>query len=219
MPQPAALAGVRAAFDASTAASPPLWTALRYLAFSRVVVSGLLALLFTFGDLSTMFDTAYDRQMFARVAWFYLTIALVFVAVVVRLPRAYLSQMALHVGTDLVLLVLLIHFAGGPRSGLGVLVVIAIAGAAVPASQRLAIAFAARSESRCKNSKSVSASDRKLVTTTLRGSARGSVESFGVINTRQLPPPGNETKRQGTLAPPICRHQAPGLNSKSICFA
>ena len=143
MPQPAALAGVRAAFDASTAASPPLWTALRYLAFSRVVVSGLLALLFTFGDLSTMFDTAYDRQMFARVAWFYLTIALVFVAVVVRLPRAYLSQMALHVGTDLVLLVLLIHFAGGPRSGLGVLVVIAIAGAAVLASQRLAIAFAA----------------------------------------------------------------------------
>ena len=143
MTDPVAVPIVPGGAARSTAVYAPLWTALRYLSFSRVLVSGLLALLFSFGDMATLFDSLYERRMFLRTVLVYFSLAVVFVLIAVNLRRAYLSQLVAHVVTDLALLVLMIHFSGGSRSGLGVLVVIAIAGAAVLTSQRLAVAFAA----------------------------------------------------------------------------
>src|SRR5438034_11751166 len=79
----------------------------------------------------------------------------------------------------------------------------------VASGWKLASEVAARMASRERNSNSVSASQRKPVTIALSGSARGSFESLGVNNTRHGPPPGRETNRHGTVAPPNYNSQPP----------
>ena len=123
--------------------SVALWTALRYFATSRLLVAGLLLLFVAFADPDPLFDNAADRQGFVWVSLGYLGMALVYLLAQPLLrPRFYL-QLITHVLTDLVVLTALVHYAGGLRSGLGVLCVAAVAGAAVLSTPLLSGFFAA----------------------------------------------------------------------------
>jgi two-component system, NtrC family, sensor histidine kinase PilS len=123
--------------------SSALWTALRYFATSRLLVAGLLLLFVMFTDPSQMFDSAPERDSFIWVASIYIGLAVLYLVALQPLqPRFYL-QLLLHVLTDLVVLTTLVHFAGGLRSGLGVLCVATVAGAAVLSTPLLAGFFAA----------------------------------------------------------------------------
>lgn len=123
--------------------SPALWTAMRYSSLSRVVVSGFLLLLFFGGDVNTFFETAAQRGNFLLVSGAYCMIAVLFVPLLARFRRAYVWHLLAHVAADLLALTLMIHFTGGLRTGLGVLAVVSVAGGAVLATRRLALAFAA----------------------------------------------------------------------------
>jgi two-component system sensor histidine kinase PilS (NtrC family) len=123
--------------------SAALWTPLRYFAISRVVLAGLLLLLGSVDELSTLIDKHGDRPLFAEVALAYLLLALAFVVAASLWQRWFDVQFLGQVFTDLLLLTVLMHAAGGPGSGIGVLLVAAVGGAAVLSTPLLAAFFAA----------------------------------------------------------------------------
>lgn len=124
---------------------PAYWRSLGYFALARLVVAALLIgyvpLLRGMGGL----DEAFDARLWLPASIAYLAIAVVFVAVSRpgRLPLRTLAS--LQVALDLVVLSVLIHAAGGVRSGLAVLLILPNAGAAILAGARLAMFFAAAS--------------------------------------------------------------------------
>jgi len=131
------------AADDGRAASETLWTSLRYFAYSRVVLAALLVLFVAFDDLSRFAHGAVDRRFFAVTALAYLVLALTFAAVATAARRGFDAQLLVQGLADLVALTLLMHAAGGPRSGIGVLMVAAVGGAAVLSTPLRAAFFAA----------------------------------------------------------------------------
>lgn len=124
-------------------ASDTLWTLLRYFAISRVILAALLLLFVTLDNLSSLIDRLGDRPMFAAVALAYLALALVFAAAASVWRRGFDAQFIGQIVADLSLLTLLMHAAGGPGSGIGVLLVAGVGGAAVLATPLMAAFFAA----------------------------------------------------------------------------
>lgn len=124
-------------------ASETLWTSLRYFAFSRVVLAALLLLFVAFDDLSRVADGPVERRLFALTALAYLALSVPYAAVATALRRGFDAQLIVQGLTDLVALTLLMHAAGGPRSGIGVLMVAAVGGAAVLSTPLRAAFFAA----------------------------------------------------------------------------
>ena len=121
---------------------PTQWASMRWFAGSRIVVATVLVLLATLDNIGPFAGVLEARDRFATLALAYFALAAVLLsAAFVR--RAFQSQLVVHTFSDLVALTLLMHAAGGARSGVGVLVVAAIAGAAVLATHRFAAFFAA----------------------------------------------------------------------------
>ncbi len=123
--------------------SATLWTSLRYFAFSRVILAALLVLFISFDDISRLAANQGDRVLFARVAGVYLAASLAFAFAATAMRRGFQLQLAAQVFADVIAMALLMHAAGGPRSGIGVLMVAAVGGAAVLSTPLRAIAFAA----------------------------------------------------------------------------
>ena len=84
-----------------------------------------------------------DPKLFERGAVVYLLAAILYLSTVHRLRPYFQPLLVAHVLTDLFALSTLMHAAGGLRSGLVVLVIVAVAGAAVVSTRRLAALFAA----------------------------------------------------------------------------
>ena len=124
-------------------ASETLWTLLRYFAIGRVILAALLLLFVTLDTLSSLIDRLGNRPLFAAAALAYLLLSLGFAATASFWRRAFETQFIGQVITDLALLTLLMHAAGGPGSGIGVLLVAAVGGAAVLATPLMAAFFAA----------------------------------------------------------------------------
>ncbi len=122
---------------------PSIWRSLRWFAWARLVVAAVLAawvpLLRGIGGV----DDGFDAGPFGRWALLYLVAAVAIVATSRpgRLPLRTLA--AVQVAIDLVGLMLLIHAAGGVRTGLAILLILPTAGAAILLSARLALFFAA----------------------------------------------------------------------------
>jgi len=124
-------------------ANATLWASMRYFAFGRVILAALLLLFVAFDDVSRLADSQGHRTMFAGVATAYVAAALAFAFAASILRRSFDLQLAAQVFADIVALALLMHAAGGPRSGIGVLMVAAVGGAAVLSTPLRAIFFAA----------------------------------------------------------------------------
>ncbi len=119
------------------------WTSLRFLAISRLVLVLLLLTAVVLDNTGQAAGEGFDRRDFITIGSVYLAAALIFAATVNRLRPWFHVQLIVHVFTDLLALVSLMHAAGGGRSGVGVLMIGAVAGAAVLCVPRMAAFFAA----------------------------------------------------------------------------
>jgi two-component system, NtrC family, sensor histidine kinase PilS len=118
------------------------WTSLRYFNLYRVAVAGLfLGLTVAYDDALNL--GAHQLAFFRFVAAAYLVSAIALHAVLRNLHRYFNEQLTLHVGIDVLAISLMMYASGGIRSGLGVMILISLTGAAVVAPRRLYLLYAA----------------------------------------------------------------------------
>jgi len=119
-----------------------LWTSLRYFNVYRLIVAALfLATAFVHPDLVDLGGT--DRRLFAVTAAAYLLLAIGFHVALLRAPHNFTLQVTLQVLADIVAITLLMYASGGFKSGLAVMLLISLAGAALVSGGLLTLFYAA----------------------------------------------------------------------------
>ncbi|MGB5438502.1 MAG: ATP-binding protein [Gammaproteobacteria bacterium] len=118
------------------------WQPLRLLTFYRVILAGLLLVLFfAVGDISALGQQ--NPALYTVSCTLYLGFSLV-AGFAARLRRpGYVLQTVTQILVDIVAITLLIHASGGQSSGLGILLIIAVATGSVLLPGRMAFLFAA----------------------------------------------------------------------------
>ncbi len=131
-----------ALFSRNARTPDSFWTSLRYFNLYRIC----LALLFL-GTTLVYSDSlnlgSHRLQLFRAVSAGYLVAGVVFHGVLRNLRDRFNLQLSLHVFVDIVAITLLMYASGGIRSGLGVMVLISLTGAALLAPRRLTFLYAA----------------------------------------------------------------------------
>jgi two-component system sensor histidine kinase PilS (NtrC family) len=118
------------------------WISLRYFNLYRVALAALfLSTTLVYGD--TLNLGSHNLELFRYVAAGYLFFGVVFQGVLRDLRDKFALQLTLHVGLDIVAITLLMYASGGVRSGLGVMLLISLIGAAIVAPRRLSFLYAA----------------------------------------------------------------------------
>jgi two-component system sensor histidine kinase PilS (NtrC family) len=118
------------------------WRPLAYFAAYRLVVCATLLLAVLYFGSALVFGL-YDLRLFATTSACYFAVGILLcVAVRMRKP-AFQVQVSLQVGVDVLFLVLLMHASGGISSGLGLLLLPALAAASLVSRGRLALFHAA----------------------------------------------------------------------------
>ena len=118
------------------------WTSLRYLNVYRMVVAALFLGITLFYDDSLNLGS-HRLNFFRLVSVAYLTAGVVFNSVMRYLRDYFNLQLSLHLALDIVAITLLMYASGGIHSGLGVMLLIALTGAALVAPRRLSLLYAA----------------------------------------------------------------------------
>ena len=119
------------------------WKSLRYLAVARCIVAGLLLAYVPLLGREAAHVSGFDRPMFLAVAAIYLLFA-VLAAVIARLSRrGFHGQLLVGALVDVLLITLIVSAAGGSRSGLGLMLVTPVAGAAILSTPLLSLFVAA----------------------------------------------------------------------------
>ena len=126
----------------STAHFDTAWRPLRLLTFYRLILAGLLTVLYFAAQDSNPFNVQLPR-LFASTLLSYLLFSLA-IGFATRLHWPHFGfQALLQVFADIAAITLLMHATGGVNSALGVLLVIAVTAGALIAPGRLAYLFAA----------------------------------------------------------------------------
>jgi two-component system sensor histidine kinase PilS (NtrC family) len=118
------------------------WISLRYFNLYRLAVAAL------FLGITLYYDDALNLgshrlNFFRLVCIAYLALGVVFHSVLRNLRDLFNLQLSAHVAADVLALTLLMYASGGLRSGLGVMLLIALTAAALVAPRRLALLYAA----------------------------------------------------------------------------
>ena len=119
------------------------WISLRYFNFYRIALAALFlgtAVIYG-GEVLTI--AAHNRGAFRYIAAAYLLCGVAFHAVLRELRDRFELQLSLHVCADIVAITLLMYASGGNRSGLGVMLLVSLPGAAMLAPRRLTYLYAA----------------------------------------------------------------------------
>jgi two-component system sensor histidine kinase PilS (NtrC family) len=118
------------------------WTSLRYFNIYRMAVAALfLGITLYFGDALNL--GSYRLNFFRAVCVVYLALGMVFHSLLRNLKDLFNLQLSAHLALDIVAITLLMYASGGIRSGLGVMLLIALTGAALVAPRMLALLYAA----------------------------------------------------------------------------
>ena len=122
--------------------SESFWISLKYFNYYRIAVAAvfLLAVLI-YGDMLNL--GSYAPRVFMGASGAYLALAVSFQAVMRKWPRMFNFQLSIHVITDIALLVLMMYSSNGFRSGIGVMLLISLAGAALVSRGALMLFYAA----------------------------------------------------------------------------
>jgi two-component system sensor histidine kinase PilS (NtrC family) len=121
---------------------PSFWTSLRFFNAYRLIVASLfVAAALVHPAVLELAGSGFDR--FRVIACGYLALAIAYQVALRRAPRAFPVQLTLHVLTDIVAITLLMDASGGFKSGVGVMLLISLAGAALVASAPLTALYAA----------------------------------------------------------------------------
>jgi two-component system sensor histidine kinase PilS (NtrC family) len=128
-------------FTGPEKAPEAFWISLRYFNLYRIAVAALfLALTIVYGDALNL--GSHQLDFFRFVAAAYLVLGVVMHAVLRNLRAYFNEQLTLHVGLDVLAITLLMYASGGIRSGLGVMLLISLTGAAIVAPRRLNLLYA-----------------------------------------------------------------------------
>jgi len=120
----------------STQSRTTFWRSLQALNVTRIVI-GIVLLLYMAFDVRD--GRAATDPAYARTCFFYLGAAVLFGLVTSVWKRRFPLQLAIQIAVDLVAISLLYQAAGGVRSGLGILYLFPLAGAAILAPLVLAL--------------------------------------------------------------------------------
>ncbi len=118
------------------------WGALRYFNFYRIVISGLFAVLSMAGKMPPNLSDP-DARLFTITSLIYVGLAAVAQIAAEQQRVVYRFQVYGMVLVDILAITLLMHAAGGVTSGIGMLLVVSVAGACLLASGRASVFFAA----------------------------------------------------------------------------
>ena len=118
------------------------WISLRYFNIYRMAVAALFLGITLFYDDSLNLGS-HRLNFFRLVSLGYLMAALVFHSLLRNLRDLFNVQLSLHLGLDILSITLLMYASGGIHSGLGVMLLIALTGAALVAPRPLALLYAA----------------------------------------------------------------------------
>lgn len=129
--------------DVAPAVAPSYWASLRWLAASRVGIALVLFAFFPLYDAGRLSDEVGDPTLYGGTALVYLLLAVLFLSTLDRFRAHFHALVLAQALTDIVALSTLMHAAGGLKSGLLVLLIVALAGSAIVATQRMAAFFAA----------------------------------------------------------------------------
>lgn len=126
----------------SSAGRDPGWGPLRYFNLYRIIIASLFVLLSLLGVTPRPLGGG-DSALFEATALLYLLFSLgCGFANHLRWPRFQL-QVLIQVMVDILVITLLMHASGGLTSGMGLLLVVAIAGGSLLTEGRIAVLFAA----------------------------------------------------------------------------
>src|SRR5258707_8764933 len=104
------------------------WVSLKFFNFYRIAVAAIFLLAaLIFGDALDLGNHSIVTYTYSSVV--YLALAVVFHVILREVPAHFNLQLTLHVATDVVLIVMLMYASSGIRSGLGVMLLISLAGA------------------------------------------------------------------------------------------
>jgi len=118
------------------------WISLRYFNFYRIALAAL------FLGTALIYDDAvnlgtHNLELFRYLAGGYLFCGVLFHGVLRDLRDKFELQLSLQVCLDIVVITLLMFASGGMKSGLGVMLLISLTGAAIVAPRRLTYLYAA----------------------------------------------------------------------------
>ena len=118
------------------------WVSLRYFNIYRLLVAGMFLLAVLVFDDTLNFGT-YSLTRFTYVSMGYLMLAAAYQVLLRRYLFYFDLQLSLQVITDIVATVLLMNASSGMRSGLGVMLLISLAAAALVSRRKLMLFYAA----------------------------------------------------------------------------
>ena len=118
------------------------WISLRYFNLYRIALAAVfLVTALVYDDMVNLGMHRLDLFRYLAVA--YLLCGVVFQGVLRDLRDKFELQLSLHVCLDIVAITLLMYASGGIRSGLGVMLLVSLIGAAIVAPRRLCYLYAA----------------------------------------------------------------------------
>jgi len=122
--------------------SESFWVSLSYFNYYRIAVAAvfLLAVL-VYGDMLNL--GSHAPRVFMAAGSVYLATAVLFQTAIRKWPRFFNLQLSMHVFTDIVVLVVMMYASSGFRSGIGVMLLISLAGAALVSRGALMLFYAA----------------------------------------------------------------------------
>lgn len=118
------------------------WTSLRYFNVYRIAIALLfLSITLLYGNALSL--GAHALPLFRYTALVYLAAAVAIQALLRNARDRFNLQLSLHMVLDIIAVTLLMYASGGIRSGLGVMLLISVTGAAIVAPRRLSYLYAA----------------------------------------------------------------------------
>lgn len=122
--------------------SESFWISLRYFNYYRIAVAAVfLLVVLIYGDMLNL--GSHAPQLFMVASGTYLAFAVAFQALMRKWPAYFNLQLSLHVVTDIAMLVVMMYASSGFRSGIGVMLLISLAGAALVSRGALMLFYAA----------------------------------------------------------------------------
>jgi len=120
------------------------WYRLRLFNYFRVTLALFFIILYLNGWFHLLLDNEFSfDKTFISTSIIYLLTSLFFFAGIIRQSPQLETQVIIHTLIDIACLIILMHAAGGIRSGLGMLLIVSVSMSSLFLKKQLAIAFAA----------------------------------------------------------------------------
>jgi two-component system, NtrC family, sensor histidine kinase PilS len=118
------------------------WKPLYLFNIYRLIISAFFVISFLL-DIMPSFISQQDKQTFILISFLYFGLGLFFNHTIRQRWLGFNLQVISQVLVDIIIITLLMHFSGGLNSGLGMLLVVAIAGGSLLTEGRIVFFFAA----------------------------------------------------------------------------